>query len=106
MSELEKCYRVYERYIQNLIKIQKLKTKELYLKKGQVILWSANLIHGGTKLRKNNLTRKSQVIHFHFKNCDFYYNPGFSVPSEGDYAIRELDLVKIKNKKNEKRRVN
>ena len=51
MSELEKSYRVYEKYIQHLIKIQKLKTKELYLKEVSD-LWSANLIHGGTKLRK------------------------------------------------------
>ncbi|MDA9594823.1 phytanoyl-CoA dioxygenase family protein [Candidatus Pelagibacter sp.] len=94
MKELEKCYRVYEKFIQNLIKVKKLKIKELHIKKGQTILWSANLLHGGTKLRKKNLTRKSQVTHFHFGNCDFYYNPGFSETKKGLYIKRKLDVVR------------
>ena len=94
MKELEKSYRVYEKFIHNLIKIKKLKIKELHVKKGQAILWSANLIHGGTKLRKKKLTRKSQVIHFHFDNCDFYYNPGFSETKKGVYMKRKLDIVR------------
>ena len=76
---------------------KKAKIKPIYLKKGQAIVWAANLLHGGTKHINKKLTRKSQVIHYHFKGCSKYYNPGFSVPSVGDYAIRELDLVKLKN---------
>lgn len=91
--ELEKNYRVYEKYIKNLIKVKKLKFKELYLKKGQAILWAANLLHGGSKVKNKKLTRKSQVIHFHFKNSDTYYNPGFSEPKKGLYVDRKLDIV-------------
>ena len=91
--ELEKNYRVYEKYIKNLIKVKKLKFKELYLKKGQAILWAANLLHGGSKVKNKKLTRKSQVIHFHFKNSDIYYNPGFSEPKKGLYVDRKLDIV-------------
>lgn len=94
IKELEKCYRIYEDYVKNLIKFKKLKQKELYLKKGEVILWSANLIHGGTKMRQKNSTRKSQVIHFHFNKCDFYYNPAFSDTKKGFYTKRTLDLVR------------
>ena len=106
IQSLEKCYRVYEEYVRKIVKVSNSKVKSIYVKKGQAIIWAANLLHGGTKHLKKNKTRKSQVIHYHFKGCSKYYNPGFSVPSEGDYAIRELDLVKIKNKKNEKRSVN
>ena len=91
--ELEKNYRVYEKYIKNLIKVKKLEFKELYLKKGQAILWAANLLHGGSKVKNKKLTRKSQVIHFHFKNSDIYYNPGFSEPKKGLYVDRKLDIV-------------
>lgn len=91
--ELEKNYRVYEKYIKNLIKVKKLEFKELYLEKGQAILWAANLLHGGSKVKNKKLTRKSQVIHFHFKNSDIYYNPGFSEPKKGLYVDRKLDIV-------------
>ena len=95
MQELEKCYRVYEEYIKNLIKIKKLKTKELYLKKGEAIIWAANLLHGGTLMKKKMSTRKSQVIHFHFNKCDFFYNPGFSDVKKGIYLKRKLDIIKL-----------
>ena len=97
IQSLEKCYRIYEDYVRNIVKVKKAKIKPIYLKKGQAIVWAANLLHGGTKHINKKLTRKSQVIHYHFKGCSKYYNPGFSVPSVGDYAIRELDLVKLKN---------
>ncbi len=95
IQSLEKCYRIYEDYVRSIIKITKSKIKPIYIKKGQAIIWSANLLHGGTKHINKNKTRKSQVVHYHFKGCSKYYNPGFSVPSEGDYAIRELDIVKL-----------
>ena len=92
--DLEKNYRVYENYVKNIIKYKKLKIKELHLKKGEAILWAANLLHGGVKMINKKLTRKSQVIHFHFKNSEIYYNPGFSEPNLGLYAKRKLDIVK------------
>ena len=91
--ELEKNYRVYEKYIKELIKVKKLKFKELYLKKGEVILWAANLLHGGSKVKNKRSTRRSQVVHFHFKNSEVYYNPGFSEPKKGLYVDRKLDIV-------------
>ena len=95
IKELEKNYRVYEEYIQNIIKYKKLKTKELHIKKGQVIIWAANLLHGGVKMKNYKLTRKSQVIHFHFSNNELNYNPGFSDPKKGFYVERKLNIVKV-----------
>ena len=83
LNELEKNYRVYEKYIKNLVKYKKLQTKELHIKKGQAIIWAANLLHGGAKMQNYKLTRKSQVIHFHFSKNKFNYNPGFSDPKKG-----------------------
>lgn len=95
VKELEKNYRVYEEYIRNIIKYKKLKIKELYIKKGQVIIWAANLLHGGVKMKSYKFTRKSQVIHFHFGNNELNYNPGFSDPKKGFYVERKLDIVRV-----------
>tara|TARA_A100001011_G_scaffold400671_1_gene517433 strand:+ start:2064 stop:2921 length:858 start_codon:yes stop_codon:yes gene_type:complete len=91
--ELDKCYKVYEDFVRKIIKSQKLKVKELYVKKGQAIFWAANMLHGGMKLKKPELTRKSQVIHYHFEECEKYYNPGFSSPRRGIYVERKLEKV-------------
>ena len=40
------------------------------------------------------LTRKSQVVHFHFDKGELFYNPGFSDPKKGVYVERKLDIVK------------
>ena len=95
IKELEKNYRVYEDYVRNMIKYKKLKIKELHIKKGQVIIWAANILHGGVKMKNHKLTRKSQVIHFHFSDNKFNYNPGFSDPKRGHYVERKLDIVKV-----------
>ena len=95
LRELEKNYRVYEKYIKNLIRFKKLEIKELHIKKGQAIIWAANLLHGGVKMKDYKLTRKSQVIHFHFGDNEINYNPGFSDPKKGIYAERKLDVVKF-----------
>ena len=94
IGTLEKNYRIYESFIKKIIKIKKLKPKEIKIPKGYAIIWAANLLHGGTKMLNKDLTRKSQVIHYHFKGCNRYYNPGFSIPLEGKYAIRKLEIVK------------
>ena len=93
IAELEKNYRIYEDYIKKFIKTKRLKFKELYVKKGEVILWAANLLHGGSKVKNKKLTRKSQVTHFHFRDSEIYYNPGFSEPKKGLYVDRKLDIV-------------
>jgi hypothetical protein len=101
ITSLEKNYRIYESFVKKIIKVHNLKLKEIYIPKGHAIIWAANLLHGGTRTLNRNLTRKSQVIHYHFSGCKRYYNPGFSIPNEGSYAIRKLEIVKLKNLKNE-----
>jgi len=39
------------------------------LKKGQAILWSSNLLHGGEAIHVAGTTRLSQVNHYYFENC-------------------------------------
>ena len=96
MISLKECYSVYEDYVKSVIIANNLETKEIHLKKGQTILWAANLLHGGTKTLDNTLTRKSQVTHYHFEKCEYYYNPGFSDPFNSNYALRDIEELEIK----------
>lgn len=95
MNELGKYYKIYETYIKQLVKEKKLTIKPVLMKKGQALIWAANLLHGGKKITDHNSTRYSQVTHYHFENCNFYYNPGFSNPIKGEFAYRNLEKLRI-----------
>ena len=47
------------------------------LKKGQALVWAANLAHGGMAIDREGATRRSLVAHYFFENC-LYYTPRFS----------------------------
>ena len=59
--------------VKKIIKINKLKTKTVCMKPGQALIWAANLLHGGKKIIDKKKTRLSQVIHYHFENCKFFF---------------------------------
>jgi len=48
--------------------------KEVFLpKKGDVLIWHANLIHGGSPVANPSLTRKSMVVHYYAKDVIKYH---------------------------------
>ena len=57
------------------------------LKKGQALVWAANLAHGGSPITDASSTRRSLVAHFYFEDC-FYYTPMTSDPARGRYQTR------------------
>lgn len=59
-------------------------------RKGQALIWSANLLHGGSLQADPRLTRWSQVTHYYFDDC-IYYTPAYS-----DEVIGQLDLRKLR----------
>jgi len=68
-------------------------TQELLLaKKGQALIWAANLLHGGSTQNDKSLTRWSQVTHYYFENC-IYYTPAFSDEAVGRLALRSITDV-------------
>ncbi|MFC3173271.1 phytanoyl-CoA dioxygenase family protein [Novosphingobium bradum] len=58
-------------------------------RKGQALIWAANLLHGGSPQTDPTLTRWSQVTHYYFEDC-LYYTPAFS-----DEPLGLLDLRAI-----------
>ncbi|SHN64949.1 phytanoyl-CoA dioxygenase family protein [Erythrobacter sanguineus] len=61
-------------------------------RKGQALIWSANLLHGGSPQTDPTLTRWSQVTHYFFDDC-IYYTPAFSDEAIGQLQTRELVAV-------------
>ena len=62
--------------------------KEVHLKAGQCIIWSSNLVHGGSKQNDLGRSRWSQVTHYFFENC-MYYTPLYSNEELASYDLRK-----------------
>ena len=46
--------------------------RELFLpQKGEVLIWHANLLHGGSAVRNKKMSRWSQVSHYYFRGCSY-----------------------------------
>jgi ectoine hydroxylase-related dioxygenase (phytanoyl-CoA dioxygenase family) len=95
-SELKSNYTKYEKYLLKIISKKKLRRKKIKLNKGDVLIWAANLLHGGIKIKNEKKTRLSQVVHYHFKGLKKIYNPCFSSRLNGMYAERNINSIKIK----------
>ncbi|TNE66950.1 MAG: phytanoyl-CoA dioxygenase [Alphaproteobacteria bacterium] len=72
-------YGQYEQAIERLIGKYDLKPEYGQIKKGQAIIWHANLLHGGSRQKDKTRTRHSQVTHYFFEGCR-YFTPMNSTP--------------------------
>jgi len=81
-------YAAYERMWQNLAAAKNAPAARFHAKKGQAIIWSANLLHGGDDHHDPNRTRWSQVTHYYFEGCA-YHTPLLSAPYSGSIFFRE-----------------
>jgi len=90
----------YTNFIQEIIQALALKKQTLTIKKGQAMIWSANLLHGGEKINTPGATRHSQVTHYYFEDCIYY------VPRLSDIAINKLYLNNLTNIKTGKKVAN
>jgi Phytanoyl-CoA dioxygenase (PhyH) len=72
----------YVSILGDLLKKLGIKSKTALIKKGQAFIWTSNLVHGGSAIRDQNLTRKSLVTHYYFRDC-FYFTPINSLLKDG-----------------------
>ncbi len=92
--EAEENYAEYPRYedfIEEFMEAKGYQRQEIHMKKGDVLIWSSNLIHGGMPITGGNLSRWSQVTHYYFEGC-MYYSPRFS-----DMFANNLNLRHVVN---------
>jgi ectoine hydroxylase-related dioxygenase (phytanoyl-CoA dioxygenase family) len=76
-------YPDYEQYVADLLERERLEPAYGTIKKGQAIVWAANLLHGGAPQHDPDRTRLSQVTHYFFEGCK-YFTP---MRSEGENVL-------------------
>jgi ectoine hydroxylase-related dioxygenase (phytanoyl-CoA dioxygenase family) len=77
----------YEETWQALVAAKGAQEVTFQARKGQALIWCANLLHGGSRQIDNRLTRWSQVTHYFFDDC-VYYTPAYSDEMLGLLALR------------------
>ena len=80
-------YAAYEDYQAALMKTLGIEAQPFHAKKGDALLWSSNVVHGGSPILDPSSTRRSQVTHYFFEQC-VYYTPMFSDVAAGEYYVR------------------
>ncbi|MFN5135581.1 MAG: phytanoyl-CoA dioxygenase family protein [Chitinophagaceae bacterium] len=68
-----KQYSDYEDLVEEIISKTSYEKKVFLAKKGDVLIWHANLIHGGMPVANPALTRKSMVVHYYAKDVVKYH---------------------------------
>ncbi len=69
----ENAYVNYEKKIAEVLQKNTFEKKEFLAKKGDILIWHANLLHGGNPITKNNSSRKSMVLHYYAKDVACYH---------------------------------
>jgi ectoine hydroxylase-related dioxygenase (phytanoyl-CoA dioxygenase family) len=82
-------YPEYETFMENLMDASPFQKTKFLAKKGDALIWSSNIIHGGSEVNDPNSTRFSQVTHYYFKDC-VYYTPMLSNMVTNELYIRRF----------------
>ena len=82
-------YKKYEDKIESILQASEYRPRQAHLKKGQALIWSHNIFHGGSKVLDRSRTRLSQVTHFYFPGC-IYYTPMLSEPMQQKWTLRQV----------------
>lgn len=87
-----RSYADYERYIADRISEHGFAPEYGLLKRGQALIWSANLIHGGAPRKDPALTRMSQVTHYYFENCAYHTPLEYDLEQDKPFVRQPYDL--------------
>ncbi|PCI77153.1 MAG: phytanoyl-CoA dioxygenase [SAR86 cluster bacterium] len=91
-------YHNYEERIQQVVEREQLEGEYGIIKKGDVLIWHANLLHGGAPQKDLERSRHSQVTHYYFADCKYYtpmnstaeqlnFRDPFWIPESADYQL-------------------
>jgi len=97
-------YHKYEECIQKVIEREQLQVEYGVIKKGEALIWHANLLHGGAPQKDLTRTRHSQVTHYYFADCKYYtpmnstadqlnFREPYWIPDSADYQLPKPDSL-------------
>jgi len=95
LTDIKTMYTQYEIHVAQQIGANKsgLMPHVPLLKKGDFLIWDANLLHGSPICIDPSLSRLSQVNHYHFSDVELFYNPAFSQPKRGKFVKRKVEFI-------------
>lgn len=68
---------------------------EFHARRGDALLWTSNIVHGGRPVLDEGRTRWSQVTHYYFEDS-VYYTPVFSDFVSGELLLKDVvDLTTL-----------
>ena len=82
-------YLEYEDAIAAILEAEGIGPRRLVPERGQAVIWSANLMHGGAPVEDESRKRHNQVTHYYFEDC-LYYQPAPSDPFMGRMVLKEV----------------
>jgi hypothetical protein len=97
LSHREDYHAYYEPFVEQLMQNAGLEPHYLKAKKGDVLIWSANFVHGGMPVKDTNRTRWSQVTHYFFEDC-LYTSPMLSNPVAGEWFLKKITNIQTGEK--------
>ncbi len=83
---------IYHSLWQRLIEANGVKPERFYARKGQALIWAANLLHGGDIHLDRGQTRWSQVTHYYFEGCSYYTPMATDAPFGGVKYRKPIDV--------------
>jgi hypothetical protein len=86
-------YAVFQRTLMKDLGFEKV---EFHAKRGDILIWSSNIVHGGLPVIDQSRTRWSQVTHYYFPGC-VYYAPVLSDMAAGEFLLK--DVIDIRTEK-------
>lgn len=91
-------YTEYENFVSHLIKAKQYDKYVFNAKKGEALIWSANLLHGGSAITSEGLTRWSQATHVSFLDPSIiHYTPFYSDYRKGEYVLKDIASKNIRD---------
>jgi len=79
-------YKEYISYWDAMVRTHNIEPEYFHAKKGEALIWSSNLLHGGTAQNDPLKTRWSQVTHYYFEGCTYY------IPLLSDHTVGRIRL--------------
>ena len=89
-------YPAYQAKIESIAEHMGYKRATFVPKKGEALMWHANLLHGGPLPINPGITRLSQVVHYHFYEMEYGWQPVASRLDQN--KVKFIDAVGVHQK--------
>lgn len=88
----DKLFYDYNASVKKMSDLAGLKQVSLPMKKGDILIWNASTMHGGTPHINKNISRKSMVFHLTPENVpvkymDYFFHPEKNMPQKSDWSF-------------------